>query len=163
MKTLVVYSSQSGNTRKLAEALFETIPGEKEISPVTSAPEPSGYDTVAVGFWLKAGQPDPLTKEFLARIRDQRLFLFATHGAAAGSAHAQDAMTQAKRLAPAAKVIGTFSCQGEVNPKVLEKAAQKPEPPAWLNDAPTAVGHPDGNDIMNLKKAVTRSNMDFAG
>ena len=121
MKTLVVYSSQSGNTRKLADAVFDFIDAEKEIYPVDEAPDPNGYDSVAVGFWLKAGKPDPLSLEFLSKIKAQQLFLFATHGAATGSAHAEGAMSHARSLVSEAKVLGTFSCQGEVNPEVLER------------------------------------------
>ncbi len=31
MKTLVVYSSKTGNTKKLASAVYESLKGEKEI------------------------------------------------------------------------------------------------------------------------------------
>jgi flavodoxin len=161
MKTLVVYSSQSGNTRKLADAVFDFIDAEKEIYPVDEAPDPSGYDTVAIGFWLKAGKPDPLSLEFLSKIKAQRLFLIATHGAAAGSAHAKDAMSRAKSLVPEAKVLGTFSCQGEVNPEVLERVSQKPEPPVWLKDAPNAAGHPNRNDMQELKKLLEKMRKEF--
>jgi flavodoxin len=154
MKTLVVYSSQSGNTRKLADAVFELIDAKKEIYPVTEAPDPSGYDSVAVGFWLKAGKPDPLSSEFLSKIKTQQLFLFATHGAAAGSTHAEGAMSHARSLVPEATVRGTFNCQGEVNPEVLERASQKPEPPVWLEDAPSAAGHPNRDDMQELKKVL---------
>ena len=74
MKTLVVYSSQSGNTRKLADAVFEAIDAEKEIYPVDEAPDPSGYNPVAVGFWFKAGKPDPLSLEFLSKIKANSFF-----------------------------------------------------------------------------------------
>jgi flavodoxin len=40
MKSLVVYSSQAGNTLKLAEAVFEAISGEKKILPVDNALDP---------------------------------------------------------------------------------------------------------------------------
>lgn len=82
------------------------------------------------------------------------LFLFATHGAALGSDHALNAMNHARSLAPQANVLGTYSCQGEVNPKVLEKAKTKPEPPAWIADASYASGHPDENDIEVLKHQI---------
>lgn len=156
MKTLVVYSSQSGNTRKLADAVFEAIAGEKEIHSVEQAPDPSGFNPVAVGFWLKAGKPDPQTLEYLSKVEDQQLFLFATHGAAAGSAHAEGAMALARSLVPNAKVLGTFSCQGEVDPSVLERVSQKPEPPVWLKDAPQAAGHPGQSDIQELKKVIKK-------
>jgi flavodoxin len=32
MKSLVVYSSQTGNTRKMADAVFEALPGEKHFN-----------------------------------------------------------------------------------------------------------------------------------
>ncbi len=158
MKVLVVYSSQSGNTKKLAQAVYDAAPGDKEIFSVEDAPLGENYDLVAVGFWLKAGKPDPKTQEYLEKIgKGQKLFLFATHGAAAGSDHAQNAMNFAKDLAKDAEIAGTFSCQGEVNPKVLEKVKAKPQPPVWLSDADDAVGHPDENDINALKNALQKA------
>ena len=47
MKSLVVYSSQTGNTRKLAEAVFEGLTGDKALYPVEEAPDPSGYGFIA--------------------------------------------------------------------------------------------------------------------
>ena len=155
MRVLVVYSSQTGNTRKLAEAVFETLGGDKELYPVQEAPDPAGYDFIAVGFWLQAGKPDPKSAEYIGKIGKKSLFLFATHGAAAGSDHAISAMNAATALASEADIIGTYSCQGEVNPKVLEKAKTKPEPPVWIADAPDAAGHPDEADIEVLKYQIS--------
>jgi len=151
MKSLVVYSSQSGNTRKLAEAVFDALPGEKARYPVDEAPDPSDYGFIAVGFWLMGGKPDPKSSEYLGKIGEKPLFLFATHGAGAGSDHAIHGMALAKSLAPESHIRGTYSCQGEVNPKVIEKASKKPEPPVWLADAPDADGHPNDADIEALK------------
>ena len=159
MKALIVYSSQSGNTQKLAETVYAVLPGEKEIWPVDEAPAPEGYDVVAAGFWLQAGKPDPKAAAYLARVKDARLFLFATHGAASGSAHARNAMDQARSLAPDASVIGAFSCQGEVNPKVLEKIRAKVPPPPWVQDADGAVGHPDPRDLTTLEEALNALNL----
>ena len=150
MKSLVVYSSQTGNTRKLAEAVFGALSGDKALYPVDEAPDPSGYGFIAVGFWLMGGKPDPKSTEYLGRVGKQPLFLFATHGAGAGSDHAIHGMALAKSLASDADIRGTYSCQGEVNPKILEKASKKPEPPVWLADAPDAVGHPNDADIEAL-------------
>ena len=154
MKALVVYSSQSGNTKKLAEAVYEVLPDEKEIHPVDEAPEPSGYDLVAVGFWFKSGDPDPKSAEYLKKISGTKLFLFATHGAAPDSDHARKGMEAAKALAKGAEIVGTFNCQGVVNPGLLEKVKARPNPPEWIADADDAVGHPDENDINALKEKV---------
>ena len=151
MKFLVVYSSQSGNTRKLAEAVFDALPGETALYPVDEAPDPADYGFIAVGFWLMQGKPDPKSSEYLGRIGEKPLFLFASHGAGAGSDHAIHGMQMAKSLAPESDIRGTYSCQGEVNPKIIEKASKKTEPPTWLADAPDADGHPNDADIETLK------------
>ncbi len=67
MKSLVVYSSKSGNTKKLAEAVYKYLTGEKELCAVADAPDPSGYNFVAVRFWLQKGQPDPDSQAFEKR------------------------------------------------------------------------------------------------
>lgn len=155
MKTLVVYSSQSGNTKKLAKAVHDTLKGDIEMFPVEDAPAPDGYDLVAAGFWLQAGKPDPKSGEYLSKLGSgSRVFLFATHGAKAGSDHVNNALSHAKELVNGADVAGTFTCQGEVNPKVLEKIRQKETPPPWINDADLAVGHPDEADLSVLKAAI---------
>lgn len=155
MKSLVVYSSQTGNTRRLAQAVFDVFPGEKELCSVDEAPDPSAYDWVAVGFWFKSGKPDPLAADYLAKIGKQSLFLFATHGAATGSKHAVQGMEFAKSLASESDVQGTYSCQGEVDPRIVEKArSKKPEPPVWVADAPAAKGHPNDVDIQSLQQKV---------
>jgi len=154
MKTLIVYSSQTGNTQKLAEAIYENISDEKIICKIEEAPEPSGYDLVCLGFWLKAGKPDPKSLDYLKKITSQKLFLFATHGAASKSAHAKQAIETAKSMADQATIIGSFNCPGEVNPKVLEKASSKEVPPIWLQDAPDAKNHPDSADLEQLVKTL---------
>jgi flavodoxin len=160
MKSLIVYSSQSGNTKKLAQAVYESLTGPKDIYPVAAAPDPADYDFVALGFWLQAGKPDPKSAEYLGRIGKKSLFLFASHGAAAGSDHARNAMNAAKSLASEANIVGTYSCQGKVNPKVLEKAQTRPEPPVWIADAPNAVSHPDEADIAVLKSQISEILLD---
>jgi len=155
MKSLVVYSSKSGNTRKLAEAVFEYLEGEKTIVSIADAPDPAEYTFVAVGFWLMGGQPDPESQAFLARLKEgQDLYLFATHGAAAGSEHAENAMKKAKEIAAKAHLRATFSCPGEVNPQVIEKASQNNPQPAWLADAPAAKGHPNASDLKMVVRML---------
>ena len=159
MKTLIVYSSQSGNTEKLAKALYESAMNEKTIHSIDKAPDPNDYDLVAVGFWLQAGKPDPDTAEYLQQLKTTPVFLFATHGAASDSAHASIAMADAVSFAGRAKIVGTFSCQGEVNPKVLEKVKAKQEPPVWVDDATAAVGHPNQEDIDTLLRVFRQASI----
>jgi flavodoxin len=155
MKSLVVYSSKSGNTRKLAEAVYGFLDGEKTIAAIADAPDPSEFSFVAVGFWLMGGQPDPESQVFLARLKEgQNVYLFATHGAAAGSVHAENAMKKAKEIAGKVHLLATFSCPGEVSPQVIEKASRKNPQPPWLADAPAAKGHPNANDLKMVVRML---------
>jgi flavodoxin len=157
MRTLIVYSSQTGNTKKLAEVVYDALDGEKDMFAVKDAPSTQGYDMVAVGFWLMAGKPDPESSKFLGKLgRDDNVFLFATHGASADSDHVKNAVNHAVNLTDGAQLKGAFTCQGEVNPKVLEKVRQKPEPPVWIDDADMAVGHPDDQDLAALRKVIEK-------
>lgn len=157
MKAIVVYSSQSGNTKKLAEAVKEAMPPGTELYPVDQAPDPDGYDLVALGFWFQAGSPDPKSAAYLPKLKGQKLFLFATHGAAPESEHAQQGLQKAISLAPEAQLVGVFNCQGEVNPKVLAKVSARPDPPPWLGDTDKAKGHPDQGDLEAVKEAVSQA------
>ena len=156
MKSLITYSSQTGNTLKLANNIYDALKDEKEIFPMDQAPSNTDYDLVAVGFWLQAGKPDPKAMEYLSKCtQSSRLFLFASHGAAKDSDHVKKAMDYAVSLTNGAKIAGIFTCQGEVNPKVLEKVKQKPEPPVWIKDADAAMGHPDEKDTQELIAAIS--------
>lgn len=69
-KWAVIYSSVTGNTRTIAEAIAEQA-GDADVFRVQDAPEDlSGYDVVALGYWLRLGQPDPLMLKYLPKVRD---------------------------------------------------------------------------------------------
>ena len=155
MKTLIVYSSITGNTRKLAEAIAPLMAGEKTLCAVDDAPPPEEFDVIAVGFWFQAGKPDLKAQKYMKDIGSgPRVFLFATHGAAAGSQHVKQAMDYARSLVPEARIMGDFSCPGQVSTAFLETAQKKDQPPPWLPDAPKAMGHPDDGDIKRLMEVV---------
>ncbi len=156
MKSLVVYSSQTGNTEKLARVVYEFLEGEKEIYGIADAPDPANYDFVAVGFWLKSGKPDPAALEYLPRLgSNKKVFLFVTHGAASGSKHAEEGLKQARDLVKDADLTGIYNCTGEVESSFFERVLAKPVKPPWIGDAPAAAGHPDDTDIENLKNMLS--------
>jgi flavodoxin len=158
MKQLVVYSTQGGNTKKLAETAFSRLSGDKDIYPVAKAPDPGGSDIAIIAFWFKGGQPDPASQEYLQKCSGAtKVFLIGCHGAATGSDHARMGMNKAKELAANATIVGTFSCQGEVPQHVLESAENKDPKPGWLQDAYAATGHPDSDDLYQLCEMLEKS------
>jgi len=124
MKNLVVYSSRTGNTRMIAEAIYSIMPEGTELFPVEEAPDPSGYDFVALGFWVDKGAPDDAMMKYMNRVHKKSVGLFGTLGAWPDSDHARDCMAKAAGLLPDSQVLGTFLCQGKIDPKLLAAMAK---------------------------------------
>lgn len=57
MKILLVYSSRTGNTKKVAEAIGEEL-GISAV-PVEEKPAAADFDLVIAGFWSTAARPMP--------------------------------------------------------------------------------------------------------
>jgi len=114
MKSLVVYSSRTGNTRKVADAVFESLPGDREIFPVDQAPPATGHDFVAIGFWVDKGRPDDKAAAYMQTVKGTTVGLFGTLGAQPDSPHARESMRRAVDLVSGNQVAGTFLCQGRI-------------------------------------------------
>lgn len=156
MKTLVVYSSRTGNTKKVAEAIMSSMPEGCEIHPVETAPDPWRYDFVAVGFWVDRGLPDSLARSYMNKIMDRNVGLFGTLGAWPDSEHARNCMGEAVKMMGANRILATFMCQGRVDPKLVEMMERQnieghsmtPERKARLEEA---AKHPDERDLENAR------------
>ncbi len=160
MKALVVYSSRTGNTRLIAEAIHSVLPSGAEISPVESAPDPAAYDFLALGFWVDKGEPDAAMAEYMDRVRGKAVGLFGTLGAWPDSDHARESMQKAVERVPGNTVLGTFICQGKVDPKLLAamaKMSSNPHPMTEERKArlEEAAKHPNEADCENARKVFS--------
>ncbi|MBE6074365.1 MAG: flavodoxin [Selenomonas ruminantium] len=162
MKWAVVYSSVTGNTRQIAEAIAQKA-GDADIFRVQDAPQDlSAYDVVAIGYWLRLGQPDPLTLKYLAGVRDAKVVFFQTHGTAPDSEHAITSFARAGyHLGEGCEILGTFGCRGKINPAMLEKRKNAgPDDPHGGPQSEErwrlAASHPDAQDIAAAQDFVDR-------
>lgn len=155
MKTLIVYSSKTGNTRKLAQAIHLALP-DAELSRVEMAPSPERYDLILLGFWVENGTADEKTKLYMPRIKNKKVGLFATLGAYPDSRHAAASLDAAAALLPECDVIDRFICQGAIDPELIEWMETLPKDHGY---GPTesrkklwsdAVGHPNDADLKNV-------------
>ncbi|SHK43495.1 Flavodoxin [Selenomonas ruminantium] len=161
-KWAVIYSSVTGNTRKIAEAIAEQAEGA-DVFRVQEAPEDlSGYDIVALGYWLRLGQPDPLMLKYLPKVQDCKVVFFQTHGTAPTSEHAITSFARAGYyLGTGCEILGTFGCRGKINPAMLEKRkkAGPDDPHGGPKSAERwklAASHPDEQDVADAKELVVR-------
>jgi flavodoxin len=88
MKTCVLYFSRTGNTKRMAEAIGESI--KAPVFDMTSS-EPSaveGFDMLILGTPVEGFRPAKETMDFVARLpkaEDKKAILFCTHALWKGS------------------------------------------------------------------------------
>jgi flavodoxin I len=154
MKALVTYYSESGNTEKLAQAIYDGIElSEKDILPIGEVKDIGGYDLIFCGFPVQASSLPGKAESFIRNIpQGKKLALFATHGSLRGGQLAITAFYYAMSLAPKATILGTFGCRGEVKPGIIEALMKKPEHKGWAIEARSAAGHPDKADLADGKE-----------
>lgn len=159
-KSLVVYSSLTGNTKKVAEAIQSVIPN-CDIVSIDNLPENlDEYYFTAIGYWVDRGLPDAKSKKFIRSLKNMNVALFGTLGAYPDSPHAKGCIRDSENMLKKAgnnnNVLGSFLCLGKIDPKLMDYMGKfmgdthpvTPERKARLLEAQT---HPDNNDLENAK------------
>ena len=160
----IIYSSRTGNTRLLAEAIRESLPadlcnhfGTDEAGAVES-------EKLYVGFWTDKGAADEAALALLKRLKNKKIFLFGTAGFGESEAYFQKVLDRVKEsIDESNSIIGTYMCQGKMPMAVrerYEKMKQQPNPAPNLDglirNFDRALTHPDDHDLEELKQAVRR-------
>ncbi|WP_251454341.1 flavodoxin family protein [Veillonella intestinalis] len=158
MNSIVIYSSRTGNTKQVAEAILSVLPAGTACVPVNEAPaDLATYDVVFMGFWADQGNADKAAQTVLKRLDADKVALFATLGVPPMMPHAKETMTAAIGLLPKGQTpVGTFMCQGKVDPKVIEMMYKMfPEGHPHGRSAERderhrqGASHPDETDLAN--------------
>ena len=152
MKILVTFFTQTGNTEKVARAIYQALGAKKELLSVNEVKNPDGYDIIFCGFPVHAHSVPLPVQNFIKSIPSgKKLALFVTHGSLRGGELATTAIEHAISLASKLKVRGTFGCRGKVDPKIIEALLKKPEHRAWAETAKSAASHPDESDLEDAR------------
>jgi len=115
-RVLVTYMTSTGNTKKVAEAVYSEIAHEKEIKPISEVADLGPYDLSFIGLPTHGYGPDKKAKELLAQLCKDRkkVALFVTHAAPEGEEEVSEWMDKFRHAAAGAEVVGLFNCQGEL-------------------------------------------------
>lgn len=160
MSYSIVYSSRTGNTALLAQAVREALPQEECRYFGAPHAEALSADTIYVGFWTDKGTCDEAATRFLQSLTDQKVFLFGTAGFGGAPAYFEQILGRVKaNLASGAEVVGAYMCQGKMPQAVrdrYEAMEDSPRRTAMLENFDRALSHPDQGDLAGLKQAVTQ-------
>ncbi|HAJ26427.1 MAG TPA: hypothetical protein DCG53_04150 [Syntrophus sp. (in: bacteria)] len=152
MKALVTYYTQTGNTEKLARAIYEAISIEKAFMPIDEIKDKGGYDVVFIGFPVHAHSVPAKAETFIRSLPSgQKVAFFSTHGSLRGGQLPKQAFEHALGLATKIKVLGQYGCRGKVDPKIIAALITKPENRAWAEEAQGAERHPDEHDLADAR------------
>lgn len=151
-KILVTYFSRTGNTKKIAEAIHDSIGQDAVILPLDKVEDLRPYSLVFIGFPVQSHSVPYQAELFLKKVPPgKKIALFSTHGSLPGMNLSRQALEYASILAAKAKLLGTFACRGKVSMQALEVLGRSPEHEEWTDMAASASTHPDKHDIADAK------------
>ena len=156
----IIYSSKTGNTKKLAEAIYNTLPQNKcdyygtvdKIDDVLS-------NVIYIGFWTEKGNADHLTIDFLNKLRNKKIFLFGTAGYGESEKYFEGIINNVKKNIDSSNtIIGTFMCQGKMPLSVRERYEKMREQnnislniDKLIANFDKALSHPNKEDLKTLE------------
>lgn len=158
----IVFSSATGNTRMLAEAIKETLPQEscnyfggcEDVIPKS--------DLLFVGFWTDKGAADETTLNLLESLKNRKLFLFGTAGFGGSESYFQSILEKTRaHIDDSNNIVGEFVCQGKMRQSVRDryvKMQNSPDCPPnidmLIENFDKALTHPDADDLAHLAQRV---------
>ena len=154
MKVLVGYMSQTGNTKKVAEAIFSQIQADKEIKPLDQINSLEGYDLAFIGLPMQGFAPANDAKVFLEQHSPgKKLALFVTHAVPEDFEELPGWLDKCKAAAAAGNLIGCFDCQGELSEPIAEMLKQSGDPKmvGFGNMRPATMGQPDESRLERAR------------
>ena len=140
MKYAIVFSSRTGNTKQLAEAVSSVLPQADLCFFGSPSQEALQAERLFIGFWTDKGRCNQEITDFLKTLSSVQ-----------------------KRLGASNTVIGTYMCQGKMPQSVRERYVKMKNSPLpipnvdkMIENFDTAVSHPDETDLQKLKYAVAQ-------
>lgn len=155
MRYSIVYSSNTGNTRQLAEAIEQQLPTGDLLycgAPDTAALQ---ADVLFVGFWTDKGSCDAKVAELLKQTGGKTVYLFGTAGFGQSQQYFDQILARVRENLPAGAVYGGgYMCQGRMPQAVRSRyeamQAKEPENARYkmlIENFDEALAHPDTNDL----------------
>lgn len=166
MNVALVYSSKTGNTKKIAQAIKNDVAEITAIASVDAVDfNVADFDTFILCYWVDKGDADAKSLAFYEQLSGKKIITVGTLGMKPETEHASG-MRQKVKLNLEAKgntVIGEYSCLGAIDPKLTEMFKQFPEGhPHFLDEArlkrhKDSQGHPDEADCAGATECVRKA------
>lgn len=161
MKIAIMYSSNTGNTKMIAEAIKEEI-SNKNIIYFGKIEKEIEADIYIIGSWTDKGNCSKETKEMLEKIKNKKIAYFGTAGFGGQTEYYQTLFNRIKEnIDDTNEILGYFYCQGKMPMGIRNRYEQLiKENPAdkhlevSIKNFDEALKHPNEEDIEQAKKWI---------
>ena len=159
----IVYSSKTGYTNMLADALHQALPADDCLYFGAPDAQALAAERIYIGFWTDKGTCDAETAAFLAQLTQQEIFLFGTCGFGGGVAYFEQILARVRDLLPeSVQLVGSYLCPGKMPQSVRdryvriaeEEPAKRSHMQKMIFNFDCALSHPDANDLQALIEEV---------
>lgn len=159
----IVYSSKTGNTKMLADALHQALPADDCLYFGAPDAQALAAERIYIGFWTDKGTCDAETAAFLAQLTHQEVFLFGTCGFGGGVAYFEQILARVRDLLPeSVQLVGSYLCPGKMPQSVRdryvriaeEEPAKRSHMQKMIFNFDCALSHPDASDLQALIEEV---------
>ncbi len=160
MNYAIVYSSKTGNTKMLADAINALLPAETCLYCGEPTEKAAQADLIFVGFWTDKGSCDEAVAQFLKSLSGKKVFLFGTAGFGGSPEYYEQILTHVEANLPEGNtLVGKYMCQGKMPMSVRDRYVKLSEQdPARFNplieNFDRALAHPNQEDVDDLSNAV---------
>ena len=158
----ILFSSMTGNTKELADAIREILPEETlDYFGLCKDADPQS-EILYIGFWTDKGTADESTSDFLKQLHGKNIFLFGTAGFGGSKEYFDKILKKTEHsLDKSNTVFGCYMCQGKMPMSVRQRYEEMKKQPihlpnldAMIENFDKALSHPDADDLEQLKQAV---------
>lgn len=160
MKSSIIYSSVTGNTKIIADVIYNSLdnciyygnPNDRALEA----------DIIFVGFWTDKGSCNKEIAEFLQSIENKNIALFGTAGFGGNKKYFNQIIEIVSTYIPKSnQIVKSFMCQGKMPMSVKNRyesiLKQNPNDEhikGMIENFEKASSHPNNNDIEAVKNFV---------
>ncbi len=160
----IIFSSPTGNTRLLADAIRDALPEENCNYFGVSENADTQSDILFIGFCTDKGTADKATLDLLEKLKNKRIFLFGTAGFGGDEEYFKEILANTKKSISGSNItVGEYMCQGKMPQTVREryikmKSLPNPVPnrDMLIENFDRALSQPDENDLKRLRLSVEK-------
>lgn len=122
MRGIVLYSSKTGNTQRMANIIYKHLQDlcEMDIYSVEEKENIDDYDFAIVGGWINRAKLDSRAGKIVKNSRLKNIGLFSTLGANPDSEHGNKCQKNLEDSIKNKNSLGVYQCNGLVEEKLIK-------------------------------------------